>query len=179
MSRIGKNPIKIAEKVKITVKNRELTAEGPKGKLSLDLFPGIEARIEDDQILVQRNSEEKQVRSMHGTTRALISNMVIGVSEGFKKELEIVGMGYKCQMKGAVLNLNIGFSHPVDVEVPENLKVSTSGPTKIIVEGIDKHAVGQFAAQLRALYPPEPYKGKGIRYAGEEVRKKLGKAMAK
>lgn len=167
------------DKVKVTVQGREVLVEGPKGKLSLFLYRNIEVKVEEGNILVSRTSEEKPVRSMHGTTRAILRNMVIGVSQGFKKELEIIGMGYKAQMKGSKLALQIGLSHPLEVEVPKELKVATPMPTKITVEGIDKYLLGKFCAGLRDYYPPEPYKGKGIRYSGEEVRKKLGKAMAK
>jgi large subunit ribosomal protein L6 len=179
MSRVGKNPIPIPEKVKVEFKGSEISVQGPKGTLSLSLHPLIKVTVEEANIIVARQSEDKRAKALHGTMRALINNMVVGVTEGFKKELEIVGMGYKTQMKGKDLVLQMGFSHPVEITPPEGLKVSTSGPTKIIIEGIDKHQVGQFAAQLRDIYPPEPYKGKGIRYAGEEVRKKLGKAMTK
>lgn len=179
MSRIGKASIKIADKVKVTVNGRDVMVEGPKGKLSLSLTDNIEVKVDGGVVKVERSSEEKPVRSMHGTVRALLYNMIVGVSKGFKKELEIVGMGYKVQMKGNALGLSLGFSHPLDVEIPKELKVTTNGPTKIVVEGIDKQLVGKFCAKIRAYYPPEPYKGKGVRYSGEEVRKKLGKAMAK
>lgn len=179
MSRVGKKPIVLPDKVKVNVANAVLHIEGPKGKFSYVIPEGIRIRVENTQIVIERGSDEKKIRSLHGTARALINNMIIGVTEGFRKELEIVGMGYKAQIKGTTLSLQIGFSHPVEIGIPKDLKISASGPTKIIVEGIDKHAVGGFAAKVRAFYFPEPYKGKGIRYAGEEVRKKLGKAMAK
>ena len=179
MSRIGKKPIAFSTQTKIEIKDDAIFVEGKKGKLSLKIPYGIEVSKEDNQIVVKRKSEDKNIRSLHGTIRALTANMVKGVEEGFKKELEIVGVGYKAQVKGNTLVLDIGFSHPVKVNVPEGVKVQTPAATKIVVEGIDKQKVGQFAAKLRDFYPPEPYKGKGIRYSGEFVRKKLGKAMAK
>jgi len=179
MSRVGKKPISILDNVKVEVKDRIVYVEGPKGKLSLSLPSLIDVRIEDKKIIVERKNDSKKAKSMHGTIRALINNMVWGVKEGFKKSLEIVGTGYKAQLKGNNLVLQLGFSHPVEVVIPQDLKVSLEGQTRIIIEGVDKQRVGQFAAQIRAIFPPEPYKGKGIRYTGEEVRKKLGKAMAK
>ncbi len=179
MSRIGRKPIPILEKVKVEVKDGVVYVEGPKGKLSLKLDPLINVKVEDNKIVVERKNDSKRAKSMHGTTRALINNMVTGVKEGFKKGLEIVGTGYKAQLKGNTLVLQLGFSHPVEVNIPEDLKVTVEGQNKIFVEGVDKQRVGQFAASIRAIFPPEPYKGKGIRYIGEEVRKKLGKAMAK
>jgi len=179
MSRIGRKPIPILEKVKVEVKDGVVYVEGPKGRLSLKLDPLINVKVEDNEIVVERKNDSKRAKSMHGTTRALINNMVTGVKQGFKRGLEIVGTGYKAQLKGSTLVLQLGFSHPVEVNVPQDLKVSVEGQNKIFVEGIDKQKVGQFAASIRAIFPPEPYKGKGIRYIGEEVRKKLGKAMAK
>lgn len=179
MSRIGRKPIPILEKVKVEVKDGIVYVEGPKGRLSLKLDPLINVKVEDNKVMVERKNDSKRAKSMHGTTRALINNMVIGVKEGFKKGLEIVGTGYKAQLKGNTLVLQLGFSHPVEVNIPQDLKVTVEGQNKISVEGIDKQRVGQFAANIRAIFPPEPYKGKGIRYIGEEVRRKLGKAMAK
>ena len=179
MSRIGRKPIPILEKVKVEVKDKIVYVEGPKGKLSLKLDPLINVKVEDGKVVVERENDSKRAKSMHGTTRALINNMIIGVKEGFKKGLEVVGTGYKAQLKGNVLVLQLGFSHPVEVNIPQDLKVTVEGQSKIFVEGIDKQRVGQFAASIRAIFPPEPYKGKGIRYIGEEVRRKLGKAMAK
>ena len=179
MSRIGKQPIAIPSGVKVNLGADNILVESSKGKLNLQIPAAIKVEVENDQIIVKRESEEKSVRSLHGTIRALINNMVKGVSEGFKKELDIIGVGYKAQMKGKDLALSMGFSHPVEMKVPEGLKVSVPKPTHIEVEGIDKQALGEFVAKLRAIYPPEPYKGKGIRHTGEEVRKKLGKALAK
>ncbi|MBD3246794.1 MAG: 50S ribosomal protein L6 [Candidatus Omnitrophica bacterium] len=179
MSRVGKVPIPVPKEVKTQIQKATLTVEGKKGKLSLEIPPALTIESKEGQIAVTRRDDEKLSKSLHGTFRALIRNMIIGVSEGFKKELEIVGVGYKTQMKGNTLVMNIGFSHPVEVPVPKDLKVSTPKPTRILVEGTDKQRVGELAAQIRRNYPPEPYKGKGIRYAGEEIKKKLGKALAK
>ena len=178
MSRIGKQPIILPKEVEAKLSGRSVLIEGPKGKLSLDIPFRIKVEIKDDKISVARESEEKKIKSLHGTIRALISNMVKGVSEGFKIELEIIGVGYKAQAKGDNLILNIGFSHPVEIIVPKDLKASIA-KNRLVIEGVDKQKVGELAAEIRRLYPPEPYKGKGIRYAGEEVKKKLGKALAK
>ncbi|RKY33999.1 MAG: 50S ribosomal protein L6 [Candidatus Omnitrophota bacterium] len=179
MSRIGRKPILVPEKVKIELQNGTISVNGPKGNLSLKLPPSINVEVKEKEIIIKREGEDKKTKSLHGTFRALINNMVIGVTQGFKKELEIVGIGYKAQLKGTNLVLQLGFSHPVEVPIPSDLKVTLGGTNKITIEGIDKQKVGQFAAQIRAIYPPEPYKGKGIRYVQEIVRKKLGKAMAK
>ncbi|MCK4810616.1 MAG: 50S ribosomal protein L6 [Candidatus Omnitrophica bacterium] len=179
MSRIGRKLIDLPQGVKIEIKDNSVLVEGPKGKISLDIPYLLKVESKDNKISVTRSSETKKIRSLHGTIRALINNMVIGVSSGFKKEMEVIGMGYKTQLKGDTLVLQIGFSHPVEFLIPKDLKVTTPGVNKITVEGINKHTVGQFAAKVRKIYPPEPYKGKGIRYLREVVRKKLGKAMAK
>ena len=179
MSRIGKEPVTLPKNVKVRLEGNTCWVEDSKNKLQLSIPAGITLEISDESVLVKRDNDTKQLRSLHGTIRVLIANMVIGVSEGFKKELEIIGVGYKVQMKGKNLVLNIGFSHPVERAIPEGLKVSTPSATRVLIEGIDKQLVGEFAAKTRRIYPPEPYKGKGIRYLGEEVRKKLGEALAK
>jgi len=179
MSRIGKRPIAVPDKVTAEVKDDTFIAKGPKGTLELKIPTRLSVAIQDNMVTVSRAANDKQTKSIHGTTRALINNALAGVSEGFKRELEIVGVGYKAQMKGENLSMQLGFSHLVEMEVPEGITVSVPRPTQIIIEGIDKHQVGQFSANIRRVYPPEPYKGKGIRYAGEQVRKKIGKAMAK
>ena len=179
MSRIGKQPVSLPKEVQANIKDRHLEVKGPKGTLALDIPFSISLEKADDAIVVKRDSDEKKVKSLHGTIRALVQNMVIGVKDGFQKELEIIGVGYKAQMKGNDLALSMGFSHPIEIKVPKELKVSVPKPNRIMIEGIDKQLLGEFAAQLRKWYPPEPYKGKGIRYVGEEVRKKLGKALAK
>ncbi|UCG35129.1 MAG: 50S ribosomal protein L6 [Candidatus Omnitrophota bacterium] len=179
MSRIGKQPIALPSGVKAQLQADTILIEGSKGKLTFKIPGAIKVEVVDNQVIVKRESEEKPVRSLHGTVRAIINNMVKGVSEGYKKELDIIGVGYKAQMKGKDLMLSMGFSHPVEIKVPQGLNVKVPKPTRIEIEGIDKQLLGEFVADIRALYPPEPYKGKGIRYVGEEVRKKLGKALAK
>jgi len=169
----------ILKGVKVKLEKSLCLVEGSKGKLELAIPTGIAVEIGEADLAVKRENDSKELRSLHGTIRVLINNMVKGVTEGFKKDLEIIGVGYKAQIKGKDLVLNVGFSHLVEMPVPEGLNVSVPAPTKITVEGIDKQKVGEFAANIRRVYPPEPYKGKGIRYAGEEVRKKLGKALAK
>jgi len=165
--------------VKASVSNSSLLIEGAKGKLTLNIPQGVSLELSSDNVIVKRGSEEKNIRSLHGTIRAIIANMVKGVVEGYKKELDIVGTGYKAMMKGANLVLTMGFSHPVEMPVSKDLKVTVPNPNRVIIEGADRQKVGQFAAVLHKIYPPEPYKGKGIRYVGEEVKKKLGKALAK
>ena len=177
MSRIGKKPIVIPKDVKIEVKDGSIFVEGPKGALSRLLSNRINLEIKDNQILLKRIANTKLDKSLHGLYRALIFNMVKGVTEGYTKQLEIVGMGFRAQIQGNNLNMQLGFSHPVNFPIPEGVKVETPKQTQIVVSGIDKEKIGQVAAQLRAIYPPEPYKGKGIRYVGEYVRKKIGKAQ--
>ena len=179
MSRVGKNPIKINDKIKVTANGQAVTVEGPKGKLNYILPQGILLANEDNQISIMAESDDYSLRKFHGLARAMINNMVIGVTEGFIKELELVGVGYKAQMKGRDLTMALGFSHPVDIKVWEGLNVSCPSATSIKIEGIDKQRVGEFAAQIRRIRKPEPYKGKGIRYAGEQVRRKAGKSMSK
>lgn len=179
MSRIGKQPVNIPKDIRIRIEDGRVWAESSKHKMDIFIPKGIRVEVKEDKLVISRDNDLKPLKSLHGTIRVLLNNMITGMLEGFKKELEIVGVGYKAQMKGNTLVLNIGFSHPVEMPVPKELKVSTPAPTKIIVEGIDKQIVGEFAARIRRIYPPEPYKGKGIRYLNEEVRKKLGKALAK
>jgi large subunit ribosomal protein L6 len=179
MSRIGKNPISLPNEVKITLNENLCLVEGGKSKLELNIPKGITVTQEEKKLVVKRSGDTKQLKSLHGTIRMLIYNMIEGLTKGFKRELEIIGVGYKAQLKGNLLVLNIGFSHPVEMEVPQGLKVSVSGANKVTIEGVDKQKVGEFTAKLRRVYPPEPYKGKGIRFVGEEVRRKLGKALAK
>ncbi|MEM9399635.1 MAG: 50S ribosomal protein L6 [Verrucomicrobiota bacterium] len=175
MSRIGKLPVLIPDKVKVTVTDQKLNVEGPKGKLEWEMPNRISAKIEDGKVNFIRKSENKQDKALHGLSRALVNNMVIGTSEGFVKKLEIQGVGFRAAMKGNVLNMNLGFSHPINYEIPQGIKVSVNNNTEITVEGIDKQAVGAVSAKIRSYYPPEPYKGKGIRYEGEYVRRKEGK----
>ena len=176
MSRIGRAPVTILSGVKVTQEGAALLVEGPKGKLSLALPSTITVTVDSQQIQVKRSSDERQQRALHGLYRALIANMVNGTANGFSKELEIVGVGYRAQLQGKQLSLSVGFSHPVIVPLPEGITVEVPKPTLLIVRGADKQQVGQFAANLRLVAPPEPYKGKGIKYAGEVIRRKAGKA---
>lgn len=178
MSRVGKQPITLPAKVSLKVgDDRSVQVEGPKGKLSYTLPEGINLKQEGTTVLIERQSEERRVRALHGTAQRLISNMVQGVSQGFRKDLEIQGVGFRAAVKGSQLDLSLGYSHPLLHDIPAGLKVTVAENTKIAVEGIDKQVVGQFAADVRAYYPPEPYKGKGVRYAGEHVRRKEGKSV--
>jgi large subunit ribosomal protein L6 len=176
MSRIGKLPIAVPKGVDVKLDDRHLTVKGPKGQLELDVHPEITVEIDGDEILVTRPSDQKQHRALHGLTRALVNNMVTGVTDGFERKLEIVGVGYRAEKQGSGLKLSLGFSHPVEYPAPEGISLEVPQPTEIVVQGIDKQKVGQVAAELRAFRPPEPYKGKGVRYAGEHVRRKAGKA---
>lgn len=178
MSRVGRNPIAIPDEVKVEISERKIKVTGPQGELLLDINPRMKVEQRNGQILVVRSSDSKQDRSLHGLTRSLIANMIDGVTKGYSKELEIRGMGYRAQLKGNVLNLLLGYSHPVDFPIPEGIKIEVPKPTRLIVKGIDKQLVGQVAADIRYFYEPEPYKGKGIRYVGEYVRRKQGKAVA-
>ncbi len=177
MSRIGKQPVPLPEKVKFSLEGRHLVVEGPKGKLEWDVPRGIDVAVEEGTVEVKRAGDSRTERSLQGTTRSLISNMVEGVSQGFVKQLEVKGVGYRAAVKGKDLDLQLGFSHPVLHPIPEGITVSVEENTKIKVEGIDKQKVGQFAAEVRAYRPPEPYKGKGVRYADEYVRRKAGKSV--
>jgi large subunit ribosomal protein L6 len=178
MSRIGKAPIELPQGVEVKVEGDVVRVKGPKGELEQKFRTETEIRIEDGQLLVTRKADTKQHRAYHGLTRALLANMVEGVSTGFRKGLEIVGVGYRAEKRGEELVLNVGYSHEVRYPQPEGITLSTPAPTQIVVEGIDKQRVGQVAAELRAVRPPEPYKGKGIRYQGEQVRRKAGKTGA-
>jgi len=179
MSRIGRKTIPLGTGVSVTIQDGEVAVKGPKGRLSTPMVPGIDVSVEKDHITVTRGNEEKQTKSWHGMMRALIANMVTGVTTGFKRELEIVGVGYRAQMQGKKLILNLGYSNPVEYEAPSGIDIATDGPTKLSVQGIDKQAVGQVAAIIRGFRSPEPYQGKGIRYAGERVIRKAGKTGAK
>jgi len=179
MSRVGKVPVSCPKDVKVAVENGTVRVEGPKGKLSLDIPQGVKVEQQDNLLVVTRISDVKQFRSSHGTVRALLANMVEGVTKGHKKDLEIQGVGFRAQLQGNKLTISLGFSHPVEFEVPAEVKVSVPQPTAISIEGIDKTLVGAVAAKIRDLKRPEPYKGKGIRYAGEVVRRKQGKSVTK
>ncbi len=177
MSRIGKKPIPIYDNVKVLIKDSSISVEGPKGKLSWDFPSDLTVKKEGQEILVTRPDDSKTNRSLHGLTRVLIANMVEGVSNGFSKTLEIKGVGYSAEMKGKSLFLNIGFSHPVLVTPPNDVNIEIPSNLKVKVSGINKQRVGQIAAKIRSISPPEPYKGKGIRYEGEYVRRKAGKTV--
>lgn len=182
MSRIGKQPVKVPNDVKLSITGNTVNVDGPKGKLSQVFHPVvvIEYNQQDKQILVKRRSDEKYHRALHGLTRALIANMILGVTKGFSKNLEIVGLGYSAKVQGKDLVLLLGYTHPVQLEIPKGIKVDVTNPTnpaKLTVSGPDKQMVGQFSAIIRGMKPPEPYKGMGIKYEGEIIRRKAGKAF--
>ena len=180
MSRIGKLPITLPAGVNVTVgDDNVITLKGPKGELKQQINPNMKVSVDKGVLTVERPDDEKENRAMHGLYRSLLNNMVIGVSEGFVKNLEIVGVGFRAAVKGNILDLNLGKSHPINQVIPEGLKVTVTENTKVTVEGIDKQVVGQFAAEVRAYYPPEPYKGKGVRFVGEVIRRKEGKSVGK
>jgi large subunit ribosomal protein L6 len=176
MSRIGRLPVAIAAGVEVKLEGGVVRVRGPRGTLEQAIVPGTRVAVEEGAIRVERADDEKPTRAAHGLMRALLANMVNGVTAGFEKTLEIVGVGYRAEASGGKLTLAIGFSHPVVFEIPKGLEVATPAPTRIVVRGADRQRVGQLAAEIRAVRPPDPYKGKGIRYTGERVRKKVGKA---
>jgi len=176
MSRVGRRPIPIPEGVEVEIKGRRVRVKGPKGELEREFHPDMIIEKKDGNIVVSRPTDNKLHRSLHGLTRTLIANMIEGVKNGYRKILEVVGTGYRAQKSGNKIVLNVGFTHPVELEIPKGIEARVEGTQRIVVEGIDKEAVGQFAAKIRAVRPPDPYVGKGIRYFGEEVRKKPGKA---
>ena len=175
MSRIGRAPIAIPANVEVNIDGNVVTVKGPKGEITKAINPIITAEVENGHILVKRPNDEKESRGLHGLTRTLIANMVTGVTEGYKKELEVNGVGYRVSKEGNKLVMNIGFSHPVTVEEIDGITIDVPGPNAIVINGVDKQAVGQFAADVRKKRPPEPYKGKGIKYVDEVVRRKEGK----
>lgn len=175
MSRIGRAPIQIPDGVTVTVSGQNVTVKGPKGELSHSVVEPIRVAQEDGTIVVTRPTDRGTHRALHGLSRTLVANMVEGVSNGFERQLEIVGVGYRAQLKGSNLEMALGFSHPVTIPPPEGVSFEVPAPTQVVVRGIDKQVVGQIAAQIRGVRPPEPYKGKGVRYAGEQVRRKVGK----
>ncbi|HWP45931.1 MAG TPA: 50S ribosomal protein L6 [Candidatus Limnocylindrales bacterium] len=178
MSRVGKKPIELPKNVKVTVEDSLCRVEGPLGKLEYRIPNGIKVVHQNGQLLVTRESDEKRYRSLHGLSRTLIANMVTGVTQGFSKGLEIEGIGYRAKVEGRVLTLNVGYSHPVNYPIPDGVTIEVRDNTKILVKGADKQQVGQVAAEIRNIKKPEPYKGKGIRYEGERIRRKVGKAGA-
>jgi large subunit ribosomal protein L6 len=176
MSRIGRMPVTIPSGVDVTIDGRQVTVTGPKGKLSLEVAEPIEVSQNDGVVSVTRPNDEGNVRALHGLSRSLVANMVTGVTEGYRKTLEIVGVGYRVQARGSNLEFSLGFSHPVTVSPPEGITLRVETPTRLVVEGIDKQQVGEVAANIRKLRKPDPYKGKGVRYSGEHIRRKVGKA---
>ena len=178
MSRIGKQAIKVPPKVKVNLaSNGGVNVEGPRGQLDWTLPSKISAKLDGEQLSVLREGENRQQKALHGLSRSLISNMITGVTDGFKRDMEIHGVGFKAAVQGQKLNLNLGKSHPIIFNIPEGVKVTVTENTKLSIEGIDKQVVGQCAADIRAYYPPEPYKGKGVRFVGEQIRRKEGKTV--
>jgi len=178
MSKIGRKAISIPSQVTVSVADHEVLVKGPKGELSTHIFPKIAVAVEENEVKVTRTSEDRQIKALHGLVRSLVNNMIIGVTDGYSIVLKLVGTGYRAQTKGTGLSLSVGFSHPVEVPAVAGVKLTLKGTDTITVEGIDKHLVGQVAANIRKVKPPEPYQGKGIRYKDEVVRRKQGKAAA-
>lgn len=179
MSRLGRKPVPVPKGVTVTCEGREISVKGPKGELRRTLHPEMRLEIDDGQVRILRPSDDKRDRALHGLTRALVRNMVDGVTVGFSKQLELQGVGYKAEALPDGVRLLVGYSHPVEYTAPKDIQISVEGNTLVKVEGMDKEVVGQVAAELRQIRPPEPYKGKGIRYVGEHVRRKAGKTGAK
>lgn len=177
MSRIGKKPVAVPEKVKVTVQGQNIQVQGPKGTLNITAHPRIKVTVTGTEVKVERPTDERNDRALHGLTRSLIQNMVYGVTQGYTKELEIVGVGVKAAVKGNTLSMSLGFTHPIEYSFGKDIEIKCPKPTNILITGLDKQRVGQVAAEIRSYYKPEPYKGKGIRYAGEYVRRKQGKAV--
>jgi len=178
MSRIGNKPVEIPDKVKVNIDNEgAVSVEGPKGKLSWRLPRDIKGSVKENRVSLMREAETRSVKALHGLSRSLMHNMVQGVSEGFSKQLEIEGVGFKAAVQGPTLNLSLGFSHPILFPIPKEIKITIADGTKLTIQGIDKKLVGQVTADIRRFYPPEPYKGKGVRYAGEQIRRKVGKTV--
>ena len=175
MSRIGKQPIEIPDGVEVDVKPQAVTVKGPKGELSQEIVRDIKVSLDDGAVKVERPTDRGEHRALHGLTRSLIANMVEGVTDGYERRLEIQGVGYRAQLKGKALEMSLGYSHPVTLQAPEGFEFEVPEPTQVIVRGIDKQLVGEIAARIRKSRPPEPYKGKGVRYAGEHVSRKVGK----
>jgi len=177
MSRIGKVPVAVPSGVTIDCKNDKVSVKGPKGTMVIDVPNGVEAAVQNGQVIVSRNSDSRQDKALHGLMRALVANMVTGVTAGFEKKLEIIGVGYGAKVAGKKLDLTVGYSRPVSLNIPDGVTIVTPDATHITVQGVDKQKVGQFAAEIRAVRKPEPYKGTGIKYEGEQVRRKAGKAF--
>ena len=179
MSRIGRKPVPVPNGVTVTVNGPAITVKGPKGELSRKLHPDMQVKVENGTVTVDRPTDEDRHRALHGLTRSLIANMVEGVTQGYKKQLEITGVGYKAEVKPFGLQLALGYSHPVEYRAPAGIKLTAPQPIVVVIEGADKEKVGQVAAEIRALRKPEPYKGKGVKYQGEQIRRKAGKAGGK
>ena len=177
MSRIGKQPVVVPAKVKVEVKGQKVLVEGPRGKLDFELPRRTGAKLENGHLLISRQGDDAEAKALHGLSRSIVNNMVKGVSEGFVKKLEIQGVGFKAAVQGKNVNLSLGYSHPLIYPIPDQVKVTVEENTKLTIEGPDKQVVGQVAAEIRAYYPPEPYKGKGVRYVGEKVERKEGKTV--
>ncbi len=177
MSRIGKAPITVPDKVKVAVNGQSVEVDGPNGKLSWEVPSRTTVKLDDKTVTVERDGDDKEAKAMHGLTRSLINNMVIGVSQGFTKELEIQGVGFKAAVKGKVIDLNLGYSHVINYPIPDGVKVTVAEGTNVKIEGPDKQLVGRVASEIRGFYPPEPYKGKGVRYKDERVIRKEGKTV--
>ena len=177
MSRIGKQPIAIPAKVKVDVKGTRVFVEGPKGKLDMEIPRRTAVKVEGTNVSVSRQGDDAEARAMHGLSRALLNNLVKGVSEGYVKKLEINGVGFKAAVQGKIVNLSLGYSHPINYDIPDQIKVTVEENTKITIEGPSKQVVGQVAAELRSYYPPEPYKGKGVKYSDERIERKEGKTV--
>jgi large subunit ribosomal protein L6 len=175
MSRIGKQPIAVPSGVEVNVEPGRVSVKGPRGSLAQNISPDMAVAVEDGNVTVTRPTDRGEHRALHGLTRSLVANMVEGVTNGFEKRLEIQGVGYRATLKGSSVELALGYSHPIEVQPPEGIQFEVPAPTQVVVRGIDKQAVGQVAAEIRRLRPPEPYKGKGVRYQGEQVRRKVGK----
>lgn len=176
MSRIGKMPVPVPSGVSVDVDGQSVNVKGPKGELNREFHERVTISLDEGEALVSRADDTRESRALHGLSRALLANMVQGVSDGYKKELEVVGVGYRAQLKGRDIEMQLGFSHPVNFSAPDGITFEVPEPTKIIISGIDKELVGQVAANIRKIRPPEPYKGKGVRYSGEHIRRKAGKA---
>lgn len=176
MSRIGKMPVPMPSGVSVDINGQAVKVKGPKGELNREFHERVTIAVEDGEAVVNREDDTRESRALHGLSRALLANMVEGVANGFKKELEVVGVGYRAQLKGRDIEMQLGFSHPVNFAAPDGITFEVPEPTKIIISGIDKELVGQVAANIRKIRPPEPYKGKGVRYSGEHIRRKAGKA---
>jgi large subunit ribosomal protein L6 len=177
MSRIGKLPVAVPPKVKVEIKGQKVFVEGPKGKLDFELPRRTSVKLDGGNVIVSRDGDDAEAKSLHGLSRALVNNMVKGVSEGFVKKLEIQGVGFKATVQGKLVNLVLGYSHPINYPIPDQISVKVEENTKLTIEGPSKHLVGQVAAEIRSYYPPEPYKGKGVRYTTEKVRRKEGKTV--